>query len=207
MRAAAGILFAVLLGGQEQAPSGIVRGVLESWEGSLAGGELRFRSAGGLLLVCAYNDKTYMERERLRIAVSSLKPGQSLEMVTDRAAGRCIARTLYVVVERPGSSLSPDQRSRLRPLRPSWQSIVPRGDLTFSGIVLRIAPESLLLRTRSGGRKTILLRPDTGFVAGGCRVADTELDVNTQVFVRAGRNFEGQLEAYLVVWGEILPGR
>jgi hypothetical protein len=167
MRAAAGILFAWLLAGQEQAPSGIVRGVLESWEGSLVSGELRFRSGDGPVLVCAYNDKTYMERERLRIAVSSLKPGQSLEMVTDRAAGRCIARTLYVVVERPGSSLSPGQRARLRAPRPSWQSIVPRGELTFSGIILRVAPGSSLLRPAPTGTRPSCCVPTPASSPGG----------------------------------------
>jgi hypothetical protein len=29
------------------------------------------------------------------------------------------------------------------------------------------------------------------------------LTVNTRVFVRAGRNLEGGIEAYQVVWGEI----
>jgi len=205
MRVVAGLILAAVLGAQEQAPSGIVRGTLENWEGSLAGGELHFRSGDGPLLACSYNDKTYIERERLRIAVSSLKPGNKLEMVTVRSGGRCMARTIYVVVETPGSRLSPAQRARLQAARPSWQSVVPRGDLTFSGIVLRISPESILLRTRSGGQKTILLRLDTGFVAGGRVVDDSELSVNTQVFIRGGRNFEGQLEAYLVAWGEILP--
>jgi hypothetical protein len=207
MRLVVGAVFAASLLAEEQAPAGIVRGKLESWAGTLAGGELRVQGGTGGILVCAYNDKTYIERERLRIAVSSLKPGSSLEMVTDRHAGRCYARTVHVIVGVPASELPSPHRPRLRPVRPSWQSIVPRGNLTFSGIVLRLNRESMLLRTRSEGRKTFLIRHDTGFVDRGRVVAADDLAVNTQVFVRAGRNFEGDLEAYLIAWGEILPAR
>lgn len=207
MRLALGAVFAAWLAAQEQAPAGIVRGKLESLAGTLAGGELRIQPAKGPLLLCAYNDKTYIERERLRIAVSSLRPGSSLEMVTDRHAGRCYARTVHVVAGEPFLDSHPAYRPRIRPPRPSWQSIVPRGNLTYSGIVLRLNGDLLLLRTRSEGRKTFLIRHDTGFVERGRLVEAADLAVNTQVFVRAGRNFEGDLEAYLVAWGEIVPAR
>ena len=207
MRMVVGAIIAASLLAEEQAPSGIVRGKLDSWVGTLAGGELRIVAGSGPILVCAYNDKTYIERERLRIAVSSLKPGSSLEMVTDRSAGRCYARTVHVMVGVSTSDVPTPHRPRIRPVRPSWQSIVPRGNLTFSGIVLRLNGESMLLRTRSEGRKSIVLRHDTGFVDRGRVVEAADLAVNTQVFVRAGRNFEGDLEAYLVAWGEILPAR
>ncbi len=203
MRLIVGLVFAAVLGAQEQAPPGLVRGKLESWAGTLTGGELCIRSAEGLLWVCAYNDKTYIERERLRIAAPGLKPGDSIEMVTTRSSGPCYARTVHILTEP-----APPARLRAgRPGWPGWESIAPRGNLTFTGIVLRRDATSMLLRTRLDGQRTVLLRQDTGFAGSGRSVDSSELRVNTRVFVRAGRNPWGDLEAYQVVWGEILPGR
>lgn len=207
MRLIAGLVLAASLGAQEQAPPGLVRGKLESRAGTLTSGELSIRSADGLLWLCSYNDKTYIERERLRIAAPGLKPGDSIEMVTSRSSGPCYARTVHILTNPAPSTLSSAQRARLRAWRPAWESIAPRGNLTFAGIVLRLDATSMLLRTRFDGQKTVLLRQDTGFAGSGRTVDSSELRVNTRVFVRAGRNPWGDLEAYQVVWGEILPGR
>jgi hypothetical protein len=207
MRLIVGLVLAAWLGAQEQAPPGLVRGKLESRAGTLTSGELSIRSADGLLWLCSYNDKTYIERERLRIAAPSLKPGDSIEMVTSRSSGPCYARTVHILTDLPPSMPSSAQRARLRAGRPAWESIAPRGNLTFAGIVLRLDATSMLLRTRFDGQKTVLLRQDTGFAGSGRTVDSSELRVNTRVFVRAGRNPWGDLEAYQVVWGEILPGR
>lgn len=203
----AGLILAASLGAQEQAPSGLVRGVLEGWAGTPASGELQIRSAAGALWLCAYNDKTYMEREQLRIAASSLKPGESVEMVTDRSGGPCYARTVHVRMVSPPLPPAASLRARMRVSRAASESIFPRGNLTLTGIVLRLSETSLLLRTRSEGQKTVLVRHDTGFTAGGRMVDISELAVNTRVSVRAGRNLEGDIEAYQVIWGEILPSR
>ena len=200
MRLIVGLVLAASLGAQEQAPPGLVRGKLESRAGTLTSGELSIRSAEGPLWLCSYNDKTYIERERLRIAAPGLKPGDSIEMVTSRSSGPCYARTVHILTD-------PAPRARLRARRPAWESIAPRGNLTFAGIVLRLDATSMLLRTRFDGQRTVLLRQDTGFAGSGRTVDSSELRVNTRVFVRAGRNLWGDLEAYQVVWGEILPGR
>jgi hypothetical protein len=207
MRMLAGLILAASLGAQEQAPSGLVRGVLEGWAGTPASGELQIRSAAGALWLCAYNDKTYIERERLRIAASSLKPGEPVEMITDRSGGPCYARTVHVQMVSPPLPPAASLRARMRVSRTASESIVPRGNLTLTGIVLRLSETSLLLRTRSEGQKTILVRQDTGFTASGRMVDISELAVNTRVSVRAGRNVEGDLEAYQVIWGDILPSR
>ena len=57
------------------------------------------------------------------------------------------------------------------------------------------------------GEKTILLRQDTRYVSEGHLVEAAELSPETRVFVRAGKNSNGQIEAYQVVWGEILEPR
>ncbi len=207
MRLTAGLVLVAALAAQEQAPSGLIRGKLESRAGTPTSGELRIRAPSELLWLCAYNEKTYIERERLRIAASSLKPGDSLEMVTDRSGGPCYARTVHVIVPPPPSRPSTSLRATMRTWRSASESIVPRGNLTFTGIVLRLSDAVMVLRTRSDGQKTILLRHDTGFAGSGRITDSSDLAVNTRVFIRAGRNLEGDLEAYQVIWGEILPAR
>jgi hypothetical protein len=168
---------------------------------------LQIRSAAGALWLCAYNDKTYIERERLRIAASSLKPGEPVEMVTDRSGGPCYARIVHARMVSPPLPPAASLRARMRVSRAASESIVPRGNLTLTGIVLRVSETSLLLRTRSEGQKTVLVRHDTGFTAGGRMVDISELAANTRVSIRAGRNLEGDIEAYQVIWGDILPSR
>ena len=48
------------------------------------------------------------------------------------------------------------------------------------------------------------MRTDTRFLAGGVRLDAAALPVNTRVFVRAGRSLDGGIEAYQVMWGEIV---
>jgi hypothetical protein len=75
--------------------------------------------------------------------------------------------------------------------------------MTFSGVVLRINPEMMVLRTWRDGEKVILLRQDTRYMDSGLKTDFATLPVNTKVFVRGGKNLENELEAYQVVWGEI----
>lgn len=195
-----------LVGGR--VPIGILRGDLQSWRGTPASGEFTLRTPEGNLYRCTYNDKTYFERDRLRIAVTSLRAGDELDIVSDHGDGsRCYARTVHVVVNPPPSRLSPERLARLRARRLAIDSIIPRGNLTFTGIVSRLSPERLELRTRSDGHKTFLLRDDTGYSSGGAFVDASHLSANTRVFIRAGRNFEGDLEAYHVIWGDIFSPR
>jgi hypothetical protein len=77
--------------------------------------------------------------------------------------------------------------------------------MTFSAVVLRVAPEVLTVRVRGDAQeKTVMLRPDTRFLAHGAPVTEAALRPNTKVFLRAGKNLDGQLEAFQVVWGDIL---
>ena len=76
--------------------------------------------------------------------------------------------------------------------------------MTFSGVVSRLSDVQVVLRTRSAGEQTILLRQNTRFVADGETVAAAELKTNMRVFVRAGKDVFGHVEAYQVVWGGIL---
>ena len=51
--------------------------------------------------------------------------------------------------------------------------------------------------------KTLLLRPDTRFSGDGVRLGAPQPLLNKHVFVTAGRDIYGVLEAYQIVWGEI----
>jgi len=82
--------------------------------------------------------------------------------------------------------------------------LAPRGNLTFSGVIARLAADRLVLHTRLDGEKTILLRDDTRYLDNGTDVDAADLKANTRVFVRAGKNLEDQVEAYQVIWGAIL---
>jgi hypothetical protein len=62
----------------------------------------------------------------------------------------------------------------------------------------------MVLRTRIDGQKWILLRKDTRFREDGLLVEPSSLRSSTRVFVRAGPSLDGEVEAYEVVWGEIL---
>ncbi len=74
----------------------------------------------------------------------------------------------------------------------------------FSGLVVRVDHAVLTLRTRTDGVKTILLRQDTRYIGDGQRVDAAALRNHTRVFIRAGRNLDNDIEAYQVVWGEIV---
>ena len=71
-------------------------------------------------------------------------------------------------------------------------------------MIAKLAADHLVLHTRQEGEKTILLRLDTSYLEGGTQVDAADLKPNTRVFVRAGKSLDDQIEAYQVVWGDIL---
>ena len=83
---------------------------------------------------------------------------------------------------------------RPSPPREVW---VPRGFLSYSGLVVKNEDSKITLKT-SAGTRILLLRADTRYSEA------SEPLINKHVFVRAGRNVQGALEAYQVMWGEIL---
>ena len=190
---------------QEGTPAGILRGDLLSWTGTSRAGELIFRGAEDRVFQCGYDERTYFERSRERITPAAMHRGDRLEVVADKkeGGGVCYARTVEVI-DAPAPHTPPGQRPRLRTASTITDAIVPRGNLTFTGIVLKNSAGELLLRTRGNERKTILLRPDTRYLGEGQILERDNLPVHTRVFIRAGRNIEEELEAYQIVWGDIL---
>jgi hypothetical protein len=198
-----GFIFAFGLMAQELAPIGIVRGILVDCDEA----EVRVRTPDHHLYRFVVDGKTFIERDHFRIPCSQIDKAEPLEVVSDQSPepGMRYARLITVI--------EPESRSRRRmlmatrapvPYEDPTLSIAPRGTLTFTGVVLRVDVDGLVLRTRGAGEKWILVRRDTHFRQDGLVVELSNLHSNTRVFVRAGPNLEGVIEAYEVVWGEIL---
>jgi hypothetical protein len=180
---------------QEQAPAGVVRGQTVQINPK----HISIQTASGVFYLCGYDSHTYMEKDGTRVAPGALREGDPLELITDRRQDVCYMRTLRVIPIRRSASVKPLATRH----RPVLDHIYPRGNMTFAGIVLRVSPEMMVLRTRQEPEKFIMLRDDTRFMSGGFPVEPGALAVNTRVFVRAGRNLDNDIEAYQVIWGEI----
>jgi len=180
------LLFAAVLQAQQTMPVGILRGNLVTWQN----GSLSVRQADGAVYDCSYDNHTLFQRNQWPIQSSELAGGEPVEVVSDRwpATRACYVRMVSVVY---ASLKSPRRRV---PVAEVW---VPRGYLTYSGLVVKHEDSKITLKTRSGPR-TLRLRPDTRYSEASQPL------LNKHVFVRAGRNLEGVLEAYQVMWGEIL---
>jgi hypothetical protein len=195
----------VCVGAQENAPIGVLRGELLAWAGGARAGEVTFRNADDRVYQCTFDGKTYFERANERIAVSAMQKGDRLEVLADRkdGSGLCYARTIHVIDAQPVRPL-PGMRPRLRLTSNPTELFAPRGDMTFAGVILRMNADALILRMRTNEHKTIHLRPDTRYLSEGQSLDRSNLEVNTMVFIRAGKNLDDEIEAYQVVWGKIL---
>jgi len=180
------LLLAAALHAQQAMPVGILRGNLVTWQN----GSLSVRQADGAVYDCSYDNHTLFQRNQWPIQSSELAGGEPVEVVSDRwpATRACYVRMVSVVYA------SPKSPRRRVPVAEVW---VPRGYLTYSGLVVKHEDSKITLKTRSGPR-TLRLRPDTRYSEASQPL------LNKHVFVRAGRNLEGVLEAYQVMWGEIL---
>jgi hypothetical protein len=182
-----------LVNGQEQpAPRGVVRGTITK----ISDYTVHVRTPANQVYYCEFDKHTYIERDGQRVFAGALKPEDSVEMITDIRGSICYTRTVRLI---PSSN----KLSTWRPYRSSIDHIFPRGNLTFAGVVRRFNPQMLVLRTRDDAEKIVLLRDDTRFLDSGNPVDYSRLSVNTRVFIRGGKNFENELEAYQVIWGEI----
>ncbi|HBY60663.1 MAG TPA: hypothetical protein DEH78_12630 [Solibacterales bacterium] len=203
MRWFLGVLAAAAAVAQTPAP-GLLRGELLDREGEARAGLLVIRADDSKVYRCAYDARTLFERSRLLIGSATIKFGERIEAVADSADSACYLRTVHVAEAPPARRLPPR-----RPVTTSGSSVLdnlfPRGNLTYAGVILKLNPERLVLRTRDAREHTIFLRPDTRYLEQGTSAGFPALRVNTRVFVRAGRNFENVLEAFQVVWGDILP--
>lgn len=201
------IQLALLLGSAsaQQAPIGIIRGDLTKLDRTGDTGELHVKTTDGQEYRCSYDRKTYFEADNQLVTPAAIKTGDRVEIVSDRKPGSnvCYARSVHSI-DSTASRVGPAGRPRFRRVPSPTESFAPRGDMTFAGIVLSVNHDVLTLRTRAEGDKLILLRQDTRYIGDGQRVDADGLKRNTRVFVRAGRNLDNDIEAYQVIWGEIV---
>ena len=209
MRFWAGLLATIVLMAQAPPRPGFVRGVLVEWD-TESSGDFTVRAAGSnQVLRFIFDSRTYVEREQHRTTMAALRKGDYIEVVSDQVPQSSLryARTIHALID------APIQRPAALPgvyrrFRSPIDIIAPRGNLTFTGIIARLSESTMVLRTRQDGEKSFVLRPDTYYFEGGVAVEPATLKPNTRVFVRAGRNLDGDLEVYQVIWGEILePNR
>src|SRR4051812_45112592 len=178
---------------QVSAPIGILRGELIEWQGSAADGDLSVRTLENQVYSCHFDSHTYLERDNQRLGFGGVKTGDKVEVVADRKPGtvRCYARTLRVMDNKPGVA-NPGYRVNLRTFRPTTEFLFPRGNMTFSGVILRLTPAMRVPRTGGDGEKTILLRQDTRYMDSGLLSKFEGPPANTRVFVRSGKNLENE---------------
>ncbi len=182
----------------------LVRGVLLERDTQTPAGEFSVRAADNQVYRYQFDRKTYVERDDQMIEVKRLEPGEKIEVVSDIVPGLILryARTIHVLPE--PAPARPSSAGRFRANRPPVERTVRAGNLTFSGVVFRLTGERLVLHTREGGEQALLLRKDTRYVENGEIVDAATLKPNTRVFVRAGKDLYDQVEAYQVIWGQIL---
>ncbi len=185
----------------EPMPAGYFRGNLVSVEGTAEEGVLVARADDGGLFDCAYDSKSYLEFSKQRVAATRLVAGDRLDVLSDRSGrGRgCYIRILHVLPPEPS-------RTRAAKAQRPLARLTPVVTATLSGIVVRNQDGLLTIRTRES-QETVLVRRDTRFIGDGLRGEASSLGMNQRVFIQAGRNLDGELEAYQVTWGGILTVR
>jgi len=191
--------------GQTHENAALVRGVVLECD-TRPSGELSIRTADNEVLRYQFDAKTYAEREEHLIEAGRVKPGEQVEVVSDSMPGSLVryARTIHVI--QPTPPPRPLSQGRLRAYNPK-QDPVRTGNLTYSGVVYRLSDERVLIHTREAGDLAILLRKDTRYLQDGVVVEPADLKLNMRVFVRAGKDLYGEVEAYQVIWGTILTPR
>ena len=202
-----GLLLAIagMATGQTHENAALVRGVVLECD-ARPKGELSIRTADNEVLRYQFDAKTYAEREEHLIEAGRVRPGEQVEVVSDRMPGSLVryARTIHVI--QPTPPPRPLSQGRLRAYNPK-QDPVRTGNLTYSGVVYRLSDERVLIHTREAGDLAILLRKDTRYLQDGVVVEPADLKLNMRVFVRAGKDLYGEVEAYQVIWGTILTPR
>jgi hypothetical protein len=183
----------------------ILKGELVEWNVRGLSGDLLLEEGddGPRRWRCQITNDTFLSRASIRIHPAGVRPGDTVEIVAEGAPKSCVARTIYVRPPDPRR-----MRTRVTLARNSiLDSLWPRGLLTFTGIVNRVEGDRLYVQTRKFGSKSFALRTDTVYSNGGRKVELADLGTQTRVFIRANRTYEGDLEVYHVIWGEILQTR
>ncbi len=197
---------ALSLSGQDGPPVRILQGELIEWQVQAGAGSFSIREADNQVHWCRLEPETYITRQSHRVSAVGVRPRDQLEVIADLRKGGCVAVTIYV---RPPETARRYPRLMLPPPPRTnfMDNLYQRGNMTFAGVVQRLDQEMLVLKTRAGSQLLFQLRPDTVFSAWGKEVDSKSLAPQTIVYVRAGNVFGGDMEAFQIVWGDILTPR
>jgi hypothetical protein len=199
----AGMAVCLMANEPAPAPSGMIRGHILEWDGEPEAGTLVVRAETSSIYRLRFDAKTYFEWRERQISVSEAREGDRVEIVSDRAGTLPGYARIVRIMEAPQPKRYATSRNPLRYKSPT-EHFAPRGNLTFSGVVVKFDERQLVLRTWNREDKLLLLRNDTRYLGDGMQADHAALAVNARVFIRAGKNFEGDVEAYQIVWGQIL---
>jgi hypothetical protein len=204
MRAPAWIWAWTALVWAQTPPVALVRGVLLECDAK-AVGEFSIRTDGDRVFRFSFDGKTYVERNQRMVSMQMLRPGDKLEVLSDHVPDSLLryARTVHVIETPPGPAKAWSS-GRYRMPRQEAEPPVRTGNLTFAGVVFRITPERVVLHLRNGREQSLVLRKDTRYVQNGEIVDGRALKPNTRVFIKAGENVYEEVEAYQIIWGQIL---
>ena len=202
MRLAALLLCAAAALAEPSTPPALVRGDLLDCDAGPTG-ELSVRTLTSQVFRFSFNAQTYFERDSRQSAPGKLRKGDRIEVVSEHTAGipLAYARTVHVLDPQPAR---PAGAGTFRPYRIKIDHIIPMGDLTFAGVVSHLYGDHMVLHTRQGEDQTIGLKFDTTYVDNGIVVDAPALKTNMRVFVRGSKNFENEIVAYQIMWGQIL---
>lgn len=183
----------------EDVPVGVVSGYISD----IQQGSFLLKTVTKKEFRCTYDHRTWFEQSRVRVPVTSFQPTDLVEIVADRRLidGKpCYVRTVRL------ADLAPKESGRMRiTYRAVTESIIPRGEYQWAGTVSELTKEIMVLRMRGEGHKKIHLRRDTRYLEDGVVSEWARLRLNTQVSIRAGRNLEGEVEVYQIIWGAVTP--
>jgi hypothetical protein len=201
--AALAALVAGNLRAQSHNVSPLIRGVLVDCE-KLPFGEFTVRTADNQLFHYRFDAKTYVEREDRLIDVARLDPGDKVEVLSDEGPASAVryARTIHVILREPPRR--PRSQDPFTMRRAAVEPYLPLSTMSLAGVVTSLGPDWLILHTREAGNQTVLLRRDTRYLGDGELVEHSDLRPNMRVFIRAGRNLFNEVEAYQIIWGQIL---
>jgi hypothetical protein len=191
----------------EDPPLGIVRGKITEPTSGVNRGAFLLTLTDGRPFRCTFDERTWFEALRVRVNLDAFTPADLVEVLADQrlqpdGSSRCYARTV-----RLAELNAPPPNPRRPVYRSVTEHIIPRGELQFAAVVTAISVDAVHLKTRTEPPRRFLLRPDTRFLEGGIVSSFDHLSVNQRVSVRAGKNVEGLLEVYQLIWGEIPSGR
>lgn len=202
------LFWAVIMGAQMAQQNASIHGTLLERDAQTASGEFSVRLPDHEVLRYRFDGRTRVERNGQAIDVARLRLGDKLEVVSQEITGSPLRYASAIRVDsvrEPPTAVGPVPSGRIRTAYSnSVDRFLPTATLALSGVVLRSNAEHVILHTRDAGDETVLLRPDTRYLENGNVVEAGALKPNMRVFISAGRTLYNEIEAYQVVWGQIL---